>query len=131
MHDAKYGNAGPIVKPKLGCEGQSGVICRAPRLRWFREHCGRMRELNEDRVLIDGGATNRPFDLLRGRAEVLVAVDISGEPAEKAPAHGARFDHPAESRRIPHSRLPPGKRDPARPEHAKSEIKERLEALLA
>jgi hypothetical protein len=29
MHDAKYGNAGSIVKPKLGCEGQSGVICRA------------------------------------------------------------------------------------------------------
>src|SRR3979490_134053 len=35
----------------------------------------------EDRVLIDGGATNPlPFDLLRGRADVVVAVDISGEP---------------------------------------------------
>src|SRR5262249_43462346 len=30
----------------------------------------------EDRVLIDGGATNPlPFDLLRGRADVIVAVD--------------------------------------------------------
>jgi NTE family protein len=35
-----------------------------------------------DRVLIDGGATNPlPFDQLRGRADVIVAVDISGEPA--------------------------------------------------
>jgi NTE family protein len=37
----------------------------------------------EDRVLIDGGATNPlPFDQLRGRADVIVAVDISGEPME-------------------------------------------------
>jgi NTE family protein len=37
-----------------------------------------------DRVLIDGGATNPlPFDHLRGRADVVVAVDISGEPAEE------------------------------------------------
>jgi NTE family protein len=37
-----------------------------------------------DRVLIDGGATNPlPFDTLRGEAEVLVAVDISGGPAER------------------------------------------------
>jgi NTE family protein len=36
-----------------------------------------------ERVLIDGGATNPlPFDHLRGRADVVVAVDISGEPAE-------------------------------------------------
>jgi NTE family protein len=35
----------------------------------------------EERVLIDGGATNPlPFDHLRGRADVVVAVDISGEP---------------------------------------------------
>jgi NTE family protein len=35
-----------------------------------------------ERVLIDGGATNPlPFDLLRGRADVIVAVDISGPPA--------------------------------------------------
>jgi NTE family protein len=34
----------------------------------------------EDRILIDGGATNPlPFDQLRGRADVIVAVDISGE----------------------------------------------------
>lgn len=36
-----------------------------------------------DRILVDGGATNPlPFDLLRGRAEVVVAVDISGPPVE-------------------------------------------------
>ena len=35
----------------------------------------------DDRVLVDGGATNPlPFDQLRGRADVVVAVDISGEP---------------------------------------------------
>lgn len=35
----------------------------------------------EERVLIDGGATNPlPFDLLRGRADVILAVDISGPP---------------------------------------------------
>jgi NTE family protein len=35
----------------------------------------------DDRVLIDGGATNPlPFDLLRGRADVILAVDISGPP---------------------------------------------------
>jgi NTE family protein len=37
-----------------------------------------------ERVLIDGGATNPlPFDHLRGLADVVVAVDISGEPAEE------------------------------------------------
>src|SRR5262249_44493507 len=37
----------------------------------------------EDRVLVDGGATNPlPFDQLRGRADVVVAIDISGEPTE-------------------------------------------------
>jgi NTE family protein len=36
-----------------------------------------------DHVLIDGGATNPlPYDLLRGRADLIVAVDISGPPAE-------------------------------------------------
>ena len=36
-----------------------------------------------ERVLIDGGATNPlPFDLLGGRADVIVAVDISGPPAD-------------------------------------------------
>lgn len=34
-----------------------------------------------ERVLVDGGATNPlPFDQLRGCADVIVAVDISGEP---------------------------------------------------
>lgn len=37
----------------------------------------------DQRILIDGGATNPlPFDQLRGRADVIVAVDISGEPSE-------------------------------------------------
>jgi len=37
----------------------------------------------DDMVLVDGGATNPlPFDALRGRADVVVAVDISGEPSE-------------------------------------------------
>ena len=35
----------------------------------------------DGRILVDGGATNPlPFDQLRGRADVIVAVDISGEP---------------------------------------------------
>jgi NTE family protein len=35
------------------------------------------------RILIDGGAINPlPFDRLRDRADVVVAVDISGEPSE-------------------------------------------------
>jgi NTE family protein len=38
----------------------------------------------DDRVLIDGGATNPlPFDVLRGRADSIVAVDISGAPTEE------------------------------------------------
>lgn len=37
----------------------------------------------EDRLLVDGGATNPlPFDLLRGRADIIVAVDISGPPSD-------------------------------------------------
>jgi NTE family protein len=37
----------------------------------------------EDQVLVDGGATNPlPFDQLRGQADIVVAVDISGEPSE-------------------------------------------------
>jgi NTE family protein len=39
--------------------------------------------LVDERVLIDGGATNPlPFDLLRGRADFIVAVDISGPPTD-------------------------------------------------
>jgi NTE family protein len=35
----------------------------------------------DEKILVDGGATNPlPFDQLRGRADVIVAVDISGEP---------------------------------------------------
>jgi NTE family protein len=37
----------------------------------------------DDKVLVDGGATNPlPFEPLRGRADVVVAVDISGDPTE-------------------------------------------------
>jgi NTE family protein len=37
----------------------------------------------DERILIDGGATNPlPFDQLRGRADVIIAVDISGEPSD-------------------------------------------------
>ena len=36
------------------------------------------------RILVDGGATNPlPFDQLRGRADLVVAVDISGEPSDE------------------------------------------------
>jgi NTE family protein len=36
-----------------------------------------------DRVMIDGGATNPlPFDLLRGKADIIVAVDITGQPVD-------------------------------------------------
>jgi NTE family protein len=38
----------------------------------------------DDKVLVDGGATNPlPFDQLRGKADIVVAVDISGEPSEE------------------------------------------------
>jgi NTE family protein len=38
----------------------------------------------DDTVLVDGGATNPlPFDTLRGHADVVVAVDISGEPSDE------------------------------------------------
>jgi NTE family protein len=37
-----------------------------------------------DRVLVDGGATNPlPFGELRGKADVLLAVDISGDPSDE------------------------------------------------
>ena len=40
----------------------------------------------DSRVLIDGGATNPlPFDQLWGRADILLAVDVSGEPQCAAP----------------------------------------------
>jgi NTE family protein len=36
----------------------------------------------DGQILIDGGATNPlPFDLLRGRADIIVAVEISGPPS--------------------------------------------------
>ena len=36
----------------------------------------------DDRVLIDGGATNPlPFDLVRRQADIIIAVDVAGPPA--------------------------------------------------
>lgn len=44
----------------------------------------------DNHVLVDGGATNPlPFDPLRGRADVIVAVDVSGAPND------SRHDIPA------------------------------------
>jgi NTE family protein len=38
----------------------------------------------EGRVLVDGGTTNPlPFDLLRGKADIVVAVDVSGGPTHR------------------------------------------------
>lgn len=37
----------------------------------------------DGRVMVDGGATNPlPFDRLRGRADIVVAVDVAGPPSE-------------------------------------------------
>ena len=37
----------------------------------------------DGRVLVDGGATNPlPFDRLRGRADLVLAVDVTGIPSE-------------------------------------------------
>jgi NTE family protein len=61
-------NAGPL-KPALAASIALPTIMRPVVL--------------DERVLIDGGATNPlPFDLLRGRADIIVAVDISGPPSE-------------------------------------------------
>jgi NTE family protein len=39
----------------------------------------------EGRVLVDGGTTNPlPFDLLRGKADIVVAVDVSGGPTHRS-----------------------------------------------
>lgn len=41
--------------------------------------------LQDDTVLIDGGLTNPlPFDLLQGKAEIVVAIDVSGVPVPQA-----------------------------------------------
>jgi NTE family protein len=48
-----------------------------------------------ERLLVDGGATNPlPFDLLIGRADVIVAVDVTGGPApqpNRTPGFDAMF----------------------------------------
>jgi NTE family protein len=39
--------------------------------------------LHEGRVLVDGGATNPlPFDRLRDKADIVIAVDVAGPPAQ-------------------------------------------------
>jgi NTE family protein len=39
--------------------------------------------LVDGRVMVDGGATNPlPFDHLRGKADIIIAVDVSGPPIE-------------------------------------------------
>ena len=39
----------------------------------------------EGRVLVDGGTTNPlPFDLLRGKADIVVAVDVTGGPTHRS-----------------------------------------------
>lgn len=41
----------------------------------------------EGRVMVDGGATNPlPFDRLRGLADILIAVDVAGPPADDCTA---------------------------------------------
>lgn len=112
----------------------------------------------DDKVLVDGGATNPlPFDILSGAADIIVAVDISGEPSE------ARRDIPPPwecmattvlvmGNAITNEKLRHGAPDlTIRPhvglfrtldffqasailrsaEHAKAEIKQKLKALLA
>ena len=70
----------------------------------------------DDRILIDGGATNPlPFDHLRGRADVVVAVDISGEPTESGatfPIRGSACSRPCWSWATP---SPPRRSSMARP----------------
>jgi NTE family protein len=40
--------------------------------------------LFEGRVMVDGGATNPlPFDRVRGRADIVIAVDVAGPPANE------------------------------------------------
>ena len=92
-------------------------------------------------MLIDGGATNPlPFDALRGRADVIVAVDISGAPTEErrdmpnpweclattvlvmgSAITDEKLKHGAPDLMVrpnvgivPHARLPAGQRHPAR-----------------
>ena len=95
----------------------------------------------DDRVLVDGGATNPlPFDTVSARADVVMAVDISGEPnaarrdipssvggdPQHHPGDGTGDYHrEAQARRagpyraaerwpVPHARFLPGKRRAAR-----------------
>ena len=54
----------------------------------------------DERVLIDGGTTNPlPFDRLHGRADIIVAIDVLGQPpSERADIPGAvgKHDHNAQ-----------------------------------
>ena len=63
------------------------------------------------RILIDGGATNPlPFDHLGALADIVVAVDISGEPSERRDIPNP-WECAAQGRVIPCARFPAGERD--------------------
>jgi NTE family protein len=48
---------------------------------------------HDDRVLVDGGAVNPlPFDLLRGAADIVVAVDVTGGPTHRGHRTPAPFE---------------------------------------
>jgi NTE family protein len=55
---------------------------------------GMLRPVEHDgRVLVDGGAVNPlPFDLLRGAADIVVAVDVTGGPVESEDRVPAPFE---------------------------------------
>jgi NTE family protein len=55
---------------------------------------GLLRPVEHDgRVLVDGGAVNPlPFDLLRGAADIIVAVDVTGGPTGRSRGVPAPFE---------------------------------------
>jgi NTE family protein len=47
----------------------------------------------EGRILVDGGTTNPlPFDLLRGKADIVVAVDVTGGPTHRSGGIPSSFE---------------------------------------
>lgn len=69
---------GPLL-PALAASAAVPVVFRAPTV--------------EGRVYIDGGATNPvPFDLLKGHADVIVAVDVVGANAAQTAKAVSRID---------------------------------------
>ncbi len=103
----------------------------------------------EGRVMVDGGATNPlPFDRVRGLADIVIAVDVAGPPADRPHRHaefarmlsrnhsGDGADHhrreaeawrpryraASQCRHLPHARFPACQRDPARGRSGKGGI---------